>query len=162
MSLKVVALQSSFEMVVQREPQLARRFYEIFFKRYPAAQRLFGRHSAAAQEKMLTDALVAMMEHLEDAPWLTTTLKQLGAKHAGYGVTDEMYDWVGRSLLATLAEVAGPDWSRDLEAAWAEAYGAIAGLMQTGDAEAEQSLLPPAAIPVLRNAADSGALSGAH
>jgi hemoglobin-like flavoprotein len=32
--------------------------------------------------------------------------------------------------------VAGKDWSRELEAAWTEAYGAIAGLMQAGAAEA--------------------------
>ena len=40
------------------------------------------------------------------------------------------------SLLATLAEVAGADWSPRLEAAWTEAYGAIAGLMQLGAAAA--------------------------
>ena len=81
-------------------------------------------------------ALVAVMNHLEDAPWLTTTLKGLGAKHRGYGVTNEMYGWVGASLLATLAEVAGSDWTAGLEVAWTEAYGAIAGLMQAGAAEA--------------------------
>jgi hemoglobin-like flavoprotein len=47
-----------------------------------------------------------------------------------------MYGWVGASLLATLAEVAGADWSPRLEAAWTEAYGAIAGLMQQGAAAA--------------------------
>jgi hemoglobin-like flavoprotein len=137
MSLNVQLLRSSFDLVVERQPQLVHRFYEILFERYPQAKPLFGRrNTAAAQEKMLTDALVAVMDHLEDAPWLSNTLKQLGAKHKGYGVTDEMYGWVGASLLATLAEVAGKDWSRELEAAWTEAYGAIAGLMQAGAAEA--------------------------
>jgi hemoglobin-like flavoprotein len=78
----------------------------------------------------LTSALVAVLDHLEDAPWLQTTLGALGAKHVGYGVTREMYDWVGASLLATLAEVAGPAWTPDLQGAWSEAYGAIASLMQ--------------------------------
>lgn len=136
MSLNVPLLRSSFELVVERQPQLTHRFYEILFERYPQAKPLFGRNSSAAQEKMLTDALVAVMDHLEDAPWLTTTLKGLGAKHAGYGVTTEMYGWVGASLLATLAEVAKSDWTPALATAWTDAYGAIAGLMQAGAAEA--------------------------
>jgi hemoglobin-like flavoprotein len=63
-------------------------------------------------------------------PWLKDTLGALGTKHVDYGVTREMYDWVGTSLLATLAEVAGPAWTPELQAAWSEAYGAIASLMQ--------------------------------
>jgi hemoglobin-like flavoprotein len=136
MSLNVPLLRSSFDLVVERQPQLVHRFYEILFARYPLAKGLFGRNAAVKQEKMLTDALVAVMDRLEDAPWLTQTLKGLGAKHKDYGVTDEMYGWVGASLLATLAEVAGSDWSPQLEVAWTEAYGAIAGLMQAGAAEA--------------------------
>jgi hemoglobin-like flavoprotein len=132
MALNVPLLRSSFALVVERQPQLTHRFYEILFERHPAAKPLFSRNSAAKQEKMLTDALVAVMDHLEDAPWLVSTLQGLGAKHKGYGVTDEMYDWVGGSLLATLGEVAGSDWSPELAGAWAEAYGAIAGLMKQG------------------------------
>jgi hemoglobin-like flavoprotein len=132
MALDVALLRSSFDLVVQRQPQVVHRFYEILFQRYPQAKALFHRSSAAQQEKMLTDALVAVVDHLEDAPWLASTLQGLGAKHKGYGVTDEMYGWVGASLLATFAEVSGADWSPRLEAAWTEAYGAIAGLMRQG------------------------------
>ena len=136
MSLNVALLRSSFELVVGRQPRLTHRFYEILFQRYPQAKALFVRHTAADQEKRLTDALVAVMDHLEDAPWLTSTLKGLGAKHKGYGVTNEMYGWVGASLLATLAEVAAGDWTKAHETAWSDAFGAIAGLMQAGAAEA--------------------------
>ncbi len=129
MGLNVPVLRSTFELVVERQPQLVHRFYEILFIRYPQVKPLFGHNSAAAQEKMLTDALVAVMDHLEDAPWLASTLKALGAKHKDYGVTAEMYGWVGACLLAALAEAAGKDWSPTAEKAWTEAYGAIVGLM---------------------------------
>jgi hemoglobin-like flavoprotein len=56
----------------------------------------------------------------------------LGAKHVDYGVTDEMYDWVGASLLATLAEACDQDWSPEIADSWASAYGAISGLMKEG------------------------------
>jgi hemoglobin-like flavoprotein len=129
MALNVPVLRSTFDLVVERQPLLVRRFYEILFNRYPQVKPLFGRNGAAAQEKMLTEALVAVVDHLEDAPWLTGTLGTLGAKHKEYGVTAEMYGWVGASLLAALAEAAGKDWSPEAEAAWTEAYGAIVSLM---------------------------------
>lgn len=136
MSLNVPLLRQSFELVVERSPDLTRRFYEILFERYPASRPLFSPSRQRAQEQMLTQALVAVLDHIEDAGWLSETLGALGAKHVAYGVTNEMYGWVGASLLETLREVAGTEWTPELEAAWAEAYGAIAGLMQAGAARA--------------------------
>ncbi|HLK39686.1 MAG TPA: globin domain-containing protein [Polyangiaceae bacterium] len=132
MGLDVEALRDSFELVAERSPALAHRFYEILFARYPAAKPLFRRNTPAKQEEMLTRALVAVLEHLEDAPWLSDTLKALGAKHVEYGVTDDMYPWVGECLLATLSEVAGADWTPRIESAWKDAFGEISSLMLSG------------------------------
>jgi hemoglobin-like flavoprotein len=129
MPLNVNLLRQSFEVVATANPRFIARFYEILFERYPQARPLFPANGMARQEEMLTGALVAVLDHLEDAPWLQDTLGALGAKHVGYGVTREMYDWVGASLLATLGEVAGPAWTPELQAAWGEAYGAIVSLM---------------------------------
>lgn len=138
MALNVPLLRQSFELVVERQPQITPRFYEILFERYPAARPLFGRNSAENQQKMLQDALVAVVEHLEDAPWLHQTLTALGRKHVGYGVTDEMYGWVGDALLTTLGEIAGKDWTPELKAAWTEAYQAIVSMALEG-AKAERA-----------------------
>jgi hemoglobin-like flavoprotein len=132
MSLDIEALRSSFQLVVERSPNVVHRFYEILFSRYPAVRPLFSRNSAATQEKMLTDALVAVMEHLEDAPWLATQLRALGAKHVGYGVKAEMYPAVGECLVVALQEAAGEHWTPRIERAWLDAFGAISGLMLEG------------------------------
>jgi hemoglobin-like flavoprotein len=137
MGLNVPLLRSSFDLVVERQPLLTSRFYEVLFERYPQAKALFHSRPPAAQEKMLQEALVAVVDPLEDASWLTETLRGLGAKHVEYGVSDEMYDWVGESLLLTLAEVAGDDWNDELLGAWSAAYGAIVGLMKDGARSAE-------------------------
>jgi hemoglobin-like flavoprotein len=129
MALNVTLLRGSFEVVATANPKFISRFYEILFERYPQTKAMFPAAGLARQAEMLTGALVAVLEHLEDAPWLKATLGALGAKHVGYGVTREMYDWVGASLLATLAEVAGPQWTPELQGAWAEAYGAIVSMM---------------------------------
>lgn len=132
MGLDVQLLRESFDLVVERSPNLTHRFYEILFERYPQTQEMFPPHRRERQEGMLTEALVAVLDHLEDAPWLTSALHALGAKHVGYGVTSEMYGWVGDALLRTLGEAAGKAWTPELQGAWAEAYDAIAGLMQQG------------------------------
>jgi hemoglobin-like flavoprotein len=108
------------------------RFYEILFERYPQAKPLFGRNQPRTQQRMLQEALVAVIDHLDDAEWLGATLGGLGRRHDDYGVTPEMYDWVGAALLATLGEIAAEAWNDELEQAWADAYGAIRGLMLAG------------------------------
>jgi hemoglobin-like flavoprotein len=137
MGLQVELLRSSFARIVELSPKVTHRFYQILFERYPQAKRLFGRHSLAKQEKMLAEALVAVLDHLEDAPWLSGTLRALGGKHAGYGVTDEMYAWVGESLISTFAEALDEEWTQELQSAWVVAFSAIAGLMQAGAREAQ-------------------------
>jgi hemoglobin-like flavoprotein len=136
LALDVPLLRSSFDLVVERQPQLTGRFYEVLFERYPRARGLFHRRPPEAQAKMLQEALVAVLDHIEDAAWLSSTLGTMGAQHREYGVTDEMYDWVGDALLSTIAEAAGRDWSPELHAAWGAAYGAVTGLMKKGGAVA--------------------------
>lgn len=136
MGLNAAVLRQSLELVASREPVITKRFYEILFSRYPQVKPLFSRNAPERQQKMLQDAIVAVVDHVEDASWLKQNLTAMGAKHVEYGVTREMYDWVGASLLATLAEIAGPEWTPEVEKAWTEAYGAITGLMLEGAAHA--------------------------
>jgi hemoglobin-like flavoprotein len=136
MTLDPNILRSSFELVIDRRPDLTLRFYEILFVKYPQLQPLFSR-DRTAQSKMLAGAISAVLDHLEDAPWLTSTLGQLGAKHVAYGVTNDMYDMVGDALLATLAEVAAEAWTDQVRDQWTMAFGAIASMMQAGASQVE-------------------------
>jgi hemoglobin-like flavoprotein len=132
MGLNVALLRESFDRVLEREPNLTHRFYDHLFALHPQAKPMFHRSPRATQEKMLADALVSVIDHLEDSPWLVEKLGAMGIKHVDYGVTPEMYPWVGEALVATLAEVSGPDWSDELAREWGAAYGAITSLMLAG------------------------------
>lgn len=132
MALNVPLLRQNFALVVDREPQVVHRFYEILFERYPQLKPMFHRTPPERQEQMVGSALTAVMDHLEDEKWLAAELGQLGARHRDYGTTEEMYGWVGESLLATLAEVSGGDWSPELAAQWTEAFGAVRSMMLAG------------------------------
>lgn len=78
MVLNVPLLRDSFALVVDREPQVVHDFYEILFERYPRVQPLF-RRARAEQAKMMTAALVAVMDHLEDALWWRGSSARSGA-----------------------------------------------------------------------------------
>jgi hemoglobin-like flavoprotein len=133
MTLDPTILRESFDLIIDRRPDLTLRFYEILFERSPELAPMF-RRDRAVQAKMLAGAIAAVLDHLEDAPWLEATLGQLGAKHVEYGVTIEMYDQVGAALLATLAEVAAEAWTPRVELQWKLAYAAIATMLQVGAA----------------------------
>jgi hemoglobin-like flavoprotein len=83
---------------------------------------------------MLQEAILAVVDHLEDATWLAQTLGGLGRQHVDYGVEPPMYAWVQACLLDTLAGIAGDDWSDAHAAAWDEALGAVSQLMLAGAA----------------------------
>lgn len=132
MSLNAALLSSSLELVASRQPEITPRFYEILFERYPSVRPLFHRNETREQARMLQEAIVAVVEHADEPDWLVETLHGMGHKHVDYGVTAEMYPWVGECLIATLAEIAADDWSDEIETAWVDAYGAITSLMLEG------------------------------
>jgi hemoglobin-like flavoprotein len=133
MSLNPSILRDSFDLIIDRRPDLTLRFYEILFVLHPELEPMF-RRDRNVQAKMLASAIAAVLDHLEDASWLETTLGELGARHTSWGVTNAMYDHVGEALLATLAEVAGEAWTAEVARQWVLAYGAIASMMQAGAA----------------------------
>ena len=109
------------------------RSCEILFERYPQVRPLFSRERSL-QARMLQDAVVAAVAHLDDEGWLEQTLGAIGAKHVDSGVTDEMYPLVGECLIAALAEPCGPRWTAAHEGAWARTCGALMGLALKGAA----------------------------
>jgi hemoglobin-like flavoprotein len=132
MALDIELLRENFNLVLEKSPNLTTRLYEILFERYPQVKPLFARRSPAAHERMVTQALIAVVNNLEDTKWLHDTLFALGARHVNYGLTDEMYGWAGSALLLALAEASGDAWTPRVEDAWVQAYDIIVQMMLEG------------------------------
>jgi hemoglobin-like flavoprotein len=130
--MDIEVLRTSFRSLDHGNFDFTRRFYETLLSRHPELQGLFGADVQRKQHAMLYQALAAIMDHLDDAYWLKDALAKYGARHAGYGVTKEMYQWFGECLLESLARAKGSEWSPVLESAWREAYDAIVAMMLTG------------------------------
>ena len=103
-------------------------FYRRLFDSAPHLRPLF-RSDIEAQASRLLDMLALLISHLEREALLADELRQLGERHAGYGVRIEHYEPVGAALLAMLAEVLGDDFTGAVREAWTALYQAVAEAM---------------------------------
>ncbi len=126
-------LEESFELALLRDPDFPRLFYEILFRDYPSTKALFKSNSLNAQRVMLSKTLIAAVDHIDDETWLVEHLAPLGKGHIAYGVTPEMYDWVGVALIASIAETCAEQWTPEHLQAWQDAYAKIVSAMRTGE-----------------------------
>lgn len=129
-------LTESLLLVDGQEHILTPRFYEILFARYPEVEPMFS-SDIRPQAEMLREAIIAVLDHLDDADWLSGNLGALGRKHAGWGVTAPMYDAVAECMIAAMEELGGEEWTPAMTAEWSQALGAVAVLMQAGVPEGE-------------------------
>jgi hemoglobin-like flavoprotein len=124
-------LESSLALVDTPDDGLTTRFYAILFERYPGVRPMFTAETGH-QAKVLRSAIISVVDHLDDPVWLTETLGELGARHAGWGVLASMYDAVIECMVAAMVEIGGTDWTEQMTDAWVEALDAVSGLMMLG------------------------------
>ena len=142
MSLDLDALETSFDLVAPRGDELMDVFYARLFEAAPSVKPLFAGSDFKAQKTMLLGTLVLLRKSLRNLGPIVPKLRELGARHVAYGAEASHYPVVGAVLIASMAEIAGPEWQPEYEDAWAEAYSIVAGAMLDGAAAAE---LPRAA-----------------
>ena len=118
-------LRETLELTLARDDSFPTKFYERLFAAHPEVRALFHRSTPGAQNKLFAQKLTALVDHLDDPQWLGRELATLAANHESYGVTPEMYPWVGAALIETLAEACGDAWSAEAERAWTEAYASL-------------------------------------
>lgn len=123
--MNVELLRNTLELTLAQDDRFPRTFYERLFTDHPEVRALFKRNTPGAMHKMFAQKLTSLIDHVEDPAWLGRELPQLAANHAAYGVTAEMYPWVGDALIATLREACGAAWSDEAERSWREAYASL-------------------------------------
>ena len=82
--------------------------------------------------KMISTA-VNGLDRLEE---IVPAVEALGTRHVDYGVKDADYDTVGTSLLWTLEQGLGEDFTPDVREAWTVVYTLLATTMKSAAAKA--------------------------
>jgi len=130
-------LRTSFALIERETHVAALVFYQRLFTLDPSLRPLFKR-GIEEQSRKLMDMLGLAVSLTTKPGALESELRELGARHHGYGVRQEHYDTVGRALLEMLAEVLDAEFTPPVREAWTEFYQLIARTMQAGAAAATQ------------------------
>jgi len=133
------ALKNSWALVAKAGDEVPLFFYSHLFLSHPEVREMFP-VSMAAQRDKLVGALGAVVSNADQLDAVVPTLQQLGRDHRRFSVVADHYSAVGASLLVTLQHFLGPEWTPELAADWAEAYGLVATVMvQAAEESAEET-----------------------
>ena len=124
-------MQQSFAQVLRISDQAAALFYSRLFQLDPTLRPLF-RGDLQDQGRKLMQMLGFCVGKLNTLDEIVPAVKELGRRHASYGVTNDAYQTVGAALLWTLEQGLGPHFTPDVKGAWTAVYGVLADTMQAG------------------------------
>ena len=122
-------MQSTWARVIPISDVAARLFYDKLFELDPGVRPLFTSDMEEQGRKLMQMITVAVqgLDHLDR---IVPAVRDLGRRHADYGVRDEHYATVGAALLWTLGQGLGDSFTPEVEEAWAATYGLLAGVMK--------------------------------
>ena len=124
-------LEASFNLVAPRAQELADRFYARLFSENPGVRPMFPTNMANQKEKLVA-ALVLVVKNLRTPEKLGEPLREMGARHVGYGTKPEHYPIVRDTLVGVLAELAGDRWNDTLDKDWRSAIDVVSQIMLEG------------------------------
>jgi hemoglobin-like flavoprotein len=125
---QIQLVRASFAAVRLTVSQPGALFYDNLFAVDPSLRNLF--HGAIAQQgERLMTMIGSALDLLDRPAVLLPVLRQLGARHVGYGVKERHYAAVGAALIRTLEQGLGVAFTDDVRQAWTELYGVISSTM---------------------------------
>jgi hemoglobin-like flavoprotein len=124
-------VQSSFAKVAPIADEAAKLFYADLFERDPTLRPLFA-DDLTEQRKKLISILATAVANVKTFDKISDAVRQLGARHVGYGVLPSHYPTVGASLIATLEKGLGDDFTPAVKGAWLACYAVVSAEMLKG------------------------------
>lgn len=132
----VQLIRDSWAKAEPYTPEVSQFFHGMLFTLAPGTREFFPINMEVQHGKIVR-ALVRVIQMVDRPDDLVPFLRQLGRDHRKFGVVPQHYEAVGTALLAALKRQLGPDWTPEVERAWAEAFTIIARSMQEAAAADE-------------------------
>lgn len=124
-------VRDSYGLVSARVSDVAGLFYDRLFTLAPGVRALFP-SDMTRQREHLAAAIALVARNGDRLHDLAEPIRQMGARHAGYGAEPGHYPVVRDTLVWALAETAGPVWDEAASRAWVAALNEVAALMIEG------------------------------
>ena len=126
---QVELVQGSWKKVTPIADTAAELFYGKLFSLDPGIRALF-KDDMVEQGRNLTAMISVAVGALARPERITLAVRQLGRRHAAYGVEARPYQLVAVSLLWMLEKVLGEEFTPEIERAWTAVYDFLAETMQ--------------------------------
>lgn len=126
---EVDLVQRSWRAVLPVGDTAAEIFYGKLFSLEPSIQSLF-RDDMREQGRNLTAMISVAVGSLSRPEKITLAVRQLGKRHAAYGVEPRHYELVEVALLFMLEHVLAGHFTDEVRAAWTSVYRLLASTMQ--------------------------------
>lgn len=128
-------VKSTVPLLQEKGVDITKRFYEILFAEHPELLHIFNHmnQKQGRQQQALANAVYAAAQYIDNLEVIVPVVKQIAHKHRSLGVKAEHYPIVGTCLLQAIKEVV--DAPKEVLEAWGEAYGVIADVFISVEAE---------------------------
>jgi hemoglobin-like flavoprotein len=136
---QIALVRETWSRVVPIADTAASLFYQRLFETNPQLAPMFAGVDMPEQRNKLVKAINMVVMALDRIDTLLPMIRDMGRRHAGYGVSDEHYSQVGAALLWTLETGLGDNWSDEAALAWTLAYQLLADTMIAGAREGARS-----------------------
>lgn len=126
---EIALVKESFERLRPIPRGVGLAFYETLFTLDPALKTLF-KGDLDAQGAMFVSALGLAVAGIDDAHAGERLLRDLGARHTSYGLTDAHFATFREALVRTLRDQLGAGFGDAHAAAWGAAFDRIGLVMR--------------------------------
>lgn len=124
-------IRQSFPAIREVAGPLSQLFYGRLFELQPGLRPMF-RNDLAGQGLKLMEMLSTVVEHVDRLETLDPVLRELGKRHAGYGVLPQHYATVEQALLWSFGHAMEHEFDHELKCAWREVIAAVSAAMLEG------------------------------
>ena len=135
---QIELVRTSFAKIHPVVEEAAVLFYARLFECDPSLRPLF-KTDIREQGHKLMDIIGSAVDALDETEKVIPTLRELGARHVGYGVTEAHYDLVGDALLWTLRKALKDDYTSEMNEAWTAVYSFLSESMKSGARRSKES-----------------------
>lgn len=108
-------------------------FYRRLFDLDPSLRQLF-KIDMKEQSKKFVAMLDSLVDSIDDWEKIVPTLRELGQRHAGYGVKEQQYDTVCSALVWAFRQALQPGFDQEVRTAWTAVIQAANEQMKIGAA----------------------------
>lgn len=117
--------------------KITSRFYEMMFTNHPELLNIFNHanQKQGRQQKALANTVYAAAKYIDQLEAIVPVVKQIAHKHRSLGIKAEHYPIVGNHLIMAIKDVLGDAATDEILQAWTDAYGVIADVFISVEAE---------------------------